>query len=358
MYCFKKKAYAAIATALILVAPLAFTGCTDSEKTTDKAASKNTDKKAPNKFALRAQSRGEKEKKLHKAPNTRFGADYFPNITLTNQDGKKVLFFDDLIKDKVVAINFMFTSCQNVCPLETARLKEVYDILGDKVGKEFFFYSISIDPARDTPEVLKAYKKKFNIGDGWQFLTGKKEEIDQLRVKMGLYIADLEEDLPDGQIDHNISLIMGNQRTGRWMKRSPFEDAQVLATMFGDWLTNWKDVSNAQSIDYKEADKQAMTYSDGEYAFRTRCASCHTIGGGDGVGPDLLGVMNRRDRAWLSRWIRVPNEMIKEKDPIIMDMMKKYNGIIMPNLKLEEGDVKNLFEFFEAADAAALGAKK
>ena len=351
MYCFKKKAYAAIAIALIFTVPPVLTGCADSENSTAEATSKKSDK-AVNKFALRAQSRGPKEKKQRRASQDRFGADYFPNIELTNQDGKKVRFFDDLIKDKVVAINFMFTSCQNICPLETARLKEVYDILGDRVGKEFFFYSISIDPKRDTPDVLKDYKKRFGIGDGWQFLTGNKEEIDKLRVKLGLYIDDLDQNLPDGQIDHNISLVMGNQKTGRWMKRSPFEEASVLATMFGQWLTNWEKAPKGGHVDYKETESMSAIYSDGEYAFRTRCATCHTIGGGDGVGPDLLGVMKRRDREWLSRWIRVPNEMIKEKDPIVMEMMKKYKGVIMPNLKLGTGDVKNLFEFFEAADAA------
>ncbi|VAW63998.1 Cytochrome oxidase biogenesis protein Sco1/SenC/PrrC, thiol-disulfide reductase involved in Cu(I) insertion into CoxII Cu(A) center / Cytochrome c [hydrothermal vent metagenome] len=348
---FKKIPYAAIVTALILVVLPVLTACTGAEKPMGGVTSKNADKEL-SKFVLRAQSRKPKEKKQRRASQNRFGEGYFPNIELTNQDGEKVRFFDDLIKDKVVAINFMFTSCQNICPLETARLKEVYDILGDRVGKEFFFYSISIDSERDTPEVLKDYKKRFGIGDGWQFLTGNKEEIDQLRVKLGLYIADLDQDLPDGQIDHNISLVMGNQKTGRWMKRSPFEEASVLATMFGQWLTNWEKAPKGGHVDYKETESMSTIYSDGEYAFRTRCATCHTIGGGDGVGPDLLGVLKRRDRQWLSRWIRVPNEMIKEKDPIVMEMMEKYKGIIMPNLKLGTGDVKNLFEFFEAADTA------
>ena len=89
---------------------------------------------------------------------TVWGKNYFPNSTLITKDGEQVEFFDDLIKDKVVAINFIFTSCVDSCPLETARMKNVRQILGDRVGKDIFFYSISIDPRTDTPAVLKAYK--------------------------------------------------------------------------------------------------------------------------------------------------------------------------------------------------------
>ena len=85
------------------------------------------------------------------------GASYFPNTPLVNQDGKQVRFFDDLIKDKVVAINFIFTGCSDSCPVETARLRQVQKILGDRVGKDIFLYSISIDPYNDTPATLKRY---------------------------------------------------------------------------------------------------------------------------------------------------------------------------------------------------------
>ena len=85
---------------------------------------------------------------------TPWGGDYFPNTLLTDQDGRQVRFFDDLIKGKVVVINFIFTSCSDSCPLETARLRQVQKLLGDRVGKDIFFYSISIDPLSDTPGVL------------------------------------------------------------------------------------------------------------------------------------------------------------------------------------------------------------
>lgn len=293
-----------------------------------------------------------KTTKKTRAKHRAYDSAYFPNYELITEEGKKVKFFDDLIKDKVVSINFIFTSCQNICPLETARLTEVYNQLKDRVGKDVFMYSITVDPARDSPEVLKAYKKKFNIGEGWTFLTGKKEDIDDIRTKLGLYTADLDENLPDGQIDHNISLVMGNQKTGRWMKRSPYETSQVLSTMLGDWLHNWEKTGNklvSSSSEYKTA-QGIQSFSDGAYIYKTRCLTCHTIGAGDGIGPDLQGVTARRDEKWLKRWIATPNEMIKEKDPIIMEMMAKYNNINMPNLKLNEGDVNKLITYIKSIE--------
>ncbi len=95
-----------------------------------------------------------------------WGKNYFPNVPLVTHEGKKVRFFDDLIKDKVVMINFIYTSCPDTCPLETARLAQVEKILGDRVGRDVFMYSISIDPERDTPEVLKAYAQRYQAGAG------------------------------------------------------------------------------------------------------------------------------------------------------------------------------------------------
>src|SRR5713101_8920088 len=78
--------------------------------------------------------------------NNPWGADYFPNVQVTTQDGATVRFYDDLLKGKSVAINLIYTSCKDECPLETARLVQVQRLLGDRVGKDVFFYSISIDP--------------------------------------------------------------------------------------------------------------------------------------------------------------------------------------------------------------------
>ncbi len=201
-----------------------------------------------------------------------WGADYFPDVQLTTHEGKKVRFFTDVIKGKVVALNFIYTNCPDACALETARLREVQRILGDRVGRDVFLYSITIDPKHDTVKVLRKYAKRFQIGPGWLFLTGKDADIKLIRTKLGLY----SEEEGDNIKDHNLSFIVGNQATGQWMKLSPFENPYVLATQLGSWLQNWK-MPPKEKRDYAEA-PEVRNISKGEELFRTRCASCHTIG--------------------------------------------------------------------------------
>ena len=272
-----------------------------------------------------------------------WGKDYFPNSTLITQDGKEVKFFDDLIKDKVVAINFIYTTCDDSCPLETARMKEVKEILDDRVGKDIHFYSISIDSKNDSPAVLQAYKKKFKIGDDWTFLTGNETDITNLRKKLGLYIDEVNTDPADLQ-DHNLNLIIGNQSTGRWMKRSPFENPHILASHLGDWLHNWKTASKNNSS-YANVPRLRKLIP-GEQLFRTRCSSCHDIGQ-DSVGPDLFAVTENRDRTWLTRWLKEPDKMLAEKDPLAMSLFNKYK-IPMPNMRLSQQDVEDVIAYLAA----------
>ncbi|MFG0532055.1 SCO family protein [Pseudomonas sp. yb_2] len=279
-----------------------------------------------------------------------WGASYFPNIPLLTQDGEKVHFFDDLIKDKVVAINFIFTGCSDSCPVETARLRQVQKILGDRVGKDIFLYSISIDPYNDTPATLKRYAEKFGIGPGWTLLTGEPDDIEQLRRSLGLWIDGLENGRSK---DHNLSLIIGNQATGRWMKASPFESPYILADRLGNSLHNWKQAS-AKSNDYAQA-PQIRSPSSGEQIFRTRCSSCHTVGntepGQPGIGPDLLGVTRQRDANWLVRWLKVPDQMLAEKDPLAMLLFEQYNRLAMPNMRLGDAEVSALISYLEEETA-------
>ncbi len=218
-----------------------------------------------------------------------WGENYFPNIRLLNQDGEAVYFYHDLIKDKIVVINFIFTNCEFLCSLETARLREVQSLLGDRVGQDIFIYSITIDPEYDTPSVLKQYAEKFGVAPGWQFLTGKEADIAYLRQKLGLF--DLEEVLEAGPRDHSLSLMVGNEATGQWIKRSPHDNPGVLADLITNQISGGK---------VRRRDKRSYTsippirsFSRGEYIFNTRCIACHTLGSGDGLGSDLLNVTAR-----------------------------------------------------------------
>src|SRR3954471_20335670 len=146
------------------------------------------------------------------AQSSRWGADYFPNVELTTQDGKVVRFYDDLVKDKIVAIDLIYTTCQYACPLETARLAQVQKLLGDRMGKDVFFYSITIDPRHDTPAVLKAYAEQFGAGPGWLFLTGSQSDVDLVSKKLGLYSPPN----PSNKDGHTPALLIGNEPAGQW----------------------------------------------------------------------------------------------------------------------------------------------
>jgi cytochrome oxidase Cu insertion factor (SCO1/SenC/PrrC family) len=137
-------------------------------------------------------------------------ASYFPNITLLTQDGVPVRFYDDLVKGKIVLINFMFTTCNGVCPPMTANMLKVQKYLGEHVGREVVMISISVDPLTDTPPVLKKYADNFKAQPGWYFLTGKKENIDRVLYKLGGYAED--------KMQHSAVLLIGNEATGDWMK--------------------------------------------------------------------------------------------------------------------------------------------
>lgn len=131
---------------------------------------------------------------------------HFPDVVLVNQDGKKVRFYTDLLKDKVVVLNLFYTKCDRVCPGVTANLARLYSLLGDRMGNPVFMYSISLKP-EDTPDVLKEYASRFHAGPAWMFLTGKGDDIESIR--RGIGFVD-----PNPVIDRDKSQHIGNIRYG------------------------------------------------------------------------------------------------------------------------------------------------
>jgi protein SCO1/2 len=276
---------------------------------------------------------------LRPAPTERWAANEFPNVPLVTQDGATVRFYDDLIKGKAVAINLMYTTCKDECPLETARLVQVQKILGDRVGKDLFFYSITIDPRVDTPEVLKDYAEKFHVGPGWLFLTGEENDIRLVAKKLGLsYSRELT--ASDG---HATQLMLGDDPTGQWMQNSAEDNPRFLATTISHFM-GWPDQQPSTSY----AAARPLDLDRGGYLFATRCVGCHTNGGGDLVGPDLAGVTDRRDRAWLSQYLAAPDKVLAAGDPIAAALYAKYHQIPMPNLSLSSEDVAALLAHLEA----------
>jgi protein SCO1 len=285
---------------------------------------------------------------FHEAPQAaQRGADYFPNVELISQDGQPLRFYDDLVKGKAVAINVIYTRCKDECPLETARMAEVQRLLGDRMGRDIFFYSISIDPENDTPKVLKAYAEKFGVGPGWLFLTGKKQDIKLLTRKLGLSRTS-DAASKDG---HASSLMLGSDPTGQWMRNSAVDNPRFLATTMSGFF-GWKE-GVVPTASYTQA--RPVDIGKAQFLFESRCASCHSIGGGDRIGPDLHQVTTRRTPAWLARYLKEPDTVRAEGDPIAVQLSARYGQIGMPNLRLGDDDVTALIHFLSEQGKAAVG---
>jgi protein SCO1/2 len=135
---------------------------------------------------------------------------YFTDVELVNQDGEKVRFYSDVLKGKTVVVNAFFTTCTSVCPPMNRSMEKIQEALGDRIGRDVFLVSITVDPANDTPPRLKEYAAKFHARKGWTFLTGKKENLDWALYKLGQYVEDKE--------SHKTVIIIGNEATGLWKK--------------------------------------------------------------------------------------------------------------------------------------------
>ncbi len=147
---------------------------------------------------------------------------YFTNLELINQDGETVRFFDDVMKDKVVVINFIFTNCKGACPLMTHKLTLVRDKLEGYVGEPLQFVSLSLDPLRDTPAAMKEFAKTHNADhDGWVFLTGDAGNLDTIIKKLGQYTDDMEA--------HSTMMLAGNVNNAHWIKILPQEQPPAIA---------------------------------------------------------------------------------------------------------------------------------
>ena len=274
----------------------------------------------------------------------RWHGNYFPNVPLVTQDGKKVRFYDDLIKGKVVAINFIYTTCPDVCPIDTAALRRVQKLVGPRMGRDVFFYSITLDPKNDTPPVLRKYMKTFDVGPGWTFLTGRPQDIALLQNKFGIRPV-----TPGALSAHDTRYVMGNEAIARWLKRTPHDNPHVLAHILTrDLPSPGMKTDNRPQPSYAKATRiEGMT--EGGQLFMSRCSACHSIGGGDDkLGPDLAGVTERRPRPWLLRWIKEPDRMRAQKDPTAMALAARYRGVPMPNLKLSDDDVADVVDFISA----------
>jgi len=158
---------------------------------------------------------------------------HLPNLPMITHEGKRVMFYDDLVKDKVVTLNFFFTRCDELCPLVTANLAKVQKLLGDQVGRDIQMYSFTLKPEEDTVEAIRNYRKSYGAGPGWTFLTAKPEDMEHLRRAIGFTY-------PDPAIDKDKTQHIGNIRYGNeplmyWAACPGMAHAKFVAETLG-WM--------------------------------------------------------------------------------------------------------------------------
>jgi protein SCO1/2 len=142
------------------------------------------------------------------------GAEWFTNLPVNTHDGRTLRFYDDVLKGKIVLINFFYTDCDAICPLMTENLSRVQELFGARVGRDIFMVSISLQPEHDTPAVLAAYAKSYGAGPGWLFLTGKPADIELLRHRLGFVDSDAAQ---DADLEQHIGTVrITNEPMHRW----------------------------------------------------------------------------------------------------------------------------------------------
>jgi protein SCO1/2 len=150
----------------------------------------------------------------------------FPNIVLHGHDGGAYRFYDDLIRDKIVLINMFFTGCGDICPLSTQHLVQAQEMLGDRVGRDIFMYSITLNPELDTEPVIRDYAETYGVGPGWLFLRASRDDTELLRRALGFVDPD---PALDADLETHIGIVeFGNDAIGRWGACPSFADAEEI----------------------------------------------------------------------------------------------------------------------------------
>jgi protein SCO1/2 len=135
------------------------------------------------------------------------------DVPVVDQGGNARRFYSELVKDRIVAMNFIFTSCTTICPTLGANFAKVQSLLGES-GRDVSLISISIDPVNDTPARLAAWSNRLGGKPGWTLVTGESTDIDTLLKSVGAFTPDKN--------DHGPLVVLGDDRTGRWQRMNAF----------------------------------------------------------------------------------------------------------------------------------------
>lgn len=153
---------------------------------------------------------------------------YFGDVELVNQDGHGMRLYSDLLKGRVVVINSFFATCKGSCPVMMSSFAEIQDQFRDRLGRDLFMISITVDPKTDTPDKLAAYAEGWKAQEGWYFLTGEKANVDIALYKLGQYVENKE--------SHSNIFIIGNEATGLWKKARGLSKAEEIFPLIEEVL--------------------------------------------------------------------------------------------------------------------------
>ena len=147
---------------------------------------------------------------------------FFTDLEVIDQNGKHLRFYSDVLKGRVVLISFIFTNCQDACPMVAQKLKQTRSLMVDSIRDDVWFITLSVDPERDTPEAMKEFARKQKLDESrWIFLTGDKPNIDTLISKLGQYSPSIEA--------HTTLMLAGNTLTRHWSRVVPMTPPAGIA---------------------------------------------------------------------------------------------------------------------------------
>jgi len=162
-----------------------------------------------------------------------------PDTAVLDQNGADRQFYTDLVEDKIVAVNFVFTRCTMICPMLGFKFGQLRKLLGEQAGESIHLISITTDPGYDTPQRLNTWAQKFNAGPGWNLVTGDKQDIDQLLKSLKAFSADKQ--------DHSSLVLLINEPLNEWRWLDGESDPKLIYSALSLWLKPAPDANSPEN---------------------------------------------------------------------------------------------------------------
>lgn len=148
---------------------------------------------------------------------------------LVDQDGRRLRFKSDVVGERIVIVDFIYTTCTTVCPVVSAVMAQLQEKLGARLGRDVALVTVTVDPVRDTPARMKAYAAKMGSVSGWTWLTGPKPQVDEVLKVFGAYTPNFTE--------HPALILVGDAKSGKWLRFYGFPTPDQLMAAVSELTT-------------------------------------------------------------------------------------------------------------------------